>query len=69
MTRNDPEHQLDERRELAERIRQALLAAAQAAHEDAGVRGLCCEGQWEAAVVALRGLDLALLVDGGSAAS
>lgn len=49
-------------RELAERIRQALLATAQAAHDDAGIRGLCCEGQWEAVVTALRNLDLASII-------
>jgi hypothetical protein len=49
-------------RELAERIRQALISAALAAHDDAGIRGLCCEGAWEAAVNAMRGVDLALIV-------
>jgi hypothetical protein len=43
----------------AERIRGALLAAALRAHEEAGLRGLCAEGRWEAAVDALRSLDLA----------
>jgi hypothetical protein len=52
--------------QLAERIRQALISAALAAHEDAGIRGLCCEGQWEATVNALRALDLALLLSEGS---
>lgn len=52
--------------QLAERIRQALIATAQAAHDDAGIRGLCCEGQWEAVVTALRGLDLAVIIAGGS---
>ena len=44
--------------EQAERIRQALLAAALAAYEDAGIQGLCEEGRWEAAVGAMRRLDL-----------
>jgi hypothetical protein len=48
----------DPRRELAERIRRALIERAQAAHEDAGIRGLCCEGAWEAVVSALRTHDL-----------
>lgn len=47
--------------QLAERLREALISAALAAHEDAGIRGLCCEGQWEAAVNALRAVDLAPL--------
>jgi len=46
------------RAEPAERIRQALLAAALAAYEDAGIQGLCEEGRWEAAVGAMRRLDL-----------
>ena len=36
----------------------ALLDAALAAYEDAGLRGLCAEGRWEAAVDAMRGFDL-----------
>ncbi|MET0412695.1 MAG: acetyltransferase [Polyangiaceae bacterium] len=48
----------DTRRELAERVRRALIERAQAAHEDAGIRGLCCEGAWEAVVSALRAHDL-----------
>jgi hypothetical protein len=48
----------DPRRALAERVRRALIERAQAAHEDAGIRGLCCEGAWEAVVSALRTYDL-----------
>lgn len=44
--------------ELNERIRAALLEAALRAHEEAGLRGLCAEGRWEAAVDAMRSLDL-----------
>jgi hypothetical protein len=43
---------------LAERVRAALIEHAIAAHEDAGLRGLCAEGAWEAAIGALRQLDL-----------
>jgi hypothetical protein len=43
---------------LAERFRAALVQAALQAYEDAGVRGLCPEGAWEAAVAAMRTLDL-----------
>ena len=42
----------------AEAIRQACLAAALHAWEDAGVQGLCMEGRWEAAVGAIRQLPL-----------
>ena len=48
----------DSRQELVERIRAALVAEAVAAFEDAGMRGLCCEGAWEVAVSALRRADL-----------
>ena len=42
-----------------EDVRRALLDAALDAYEDAGLRGLCAEGRWEAAVSAMRSLDLA----------
>jgi hypothetical protein len=45
-------------RQSAERLRAALVACAEAAHEDARVRGLCWEGAWEAAVAAMRALPL-----------
>lgn len=45
--------------DLAEAVRAACLAAAMAAYEDAGIQGLCPEGRWEAAVAAIRRLDLA----------
>ena len=44
--------------EVAERIRNALLEAALRAHEDAGIQGLCAEGRWEAALDAMRSVDL-----------
>ncbi|HEU4580389.1 MAG TPA: hypothetical protein VFS67_19165 [Polyangiaceae bacterium] len=46
------------RQQLAEQVRAALLEHAQAAYADAGVRGLCAQGAWEAALGALRSLDL-----------
>jgi hypothetical protein len=57
---------LDGELQLAERIRNALIEAAQAAHTDAGIRGLCCEGAWEAALVTMRAVDLAAIVAEGS---
>jgi hypothetical protein len=48
--------------DLARRIRDACLEAALQAYEDAGMQGLCAEGRWEAAVSALRMLDIAALV-------
>jgi hypothetical protein len=43
---------------LAERVRSALVQSALVAYEDAAVRGLCCDGAWEAAVSAIRQVDL-----------
>jgi hypothetical protein len=48
----------DFERRLAEAVRTACVHAALEAHEDAGVRGLCQEGRWEAAVGAIQSLDL-----------
>jgi hypothetical protein len=48
--------------DLANRVRQACLEAALQAYEDAGIQGLCAEGRWEAAVSALRTVDLAPLL-------
>ena len=41
-----------------ELLRRALVDAALTAYEDAGLRGLCAEGRWEAAVDAMRSLEL-----------
>jgi hypothetical protein len=43
---------------LAESIRRAVIAAGEAAYEDAGIQGLCAEGRWEAAVAAMRSVDV-----------
>ena len=48
-----------ERTTWAEIVRQACIAAALEGYEDAAMRGLCCEGAWEAAIGAIRRLDLA----------
>jgi hypothetical protein len=48
--------------DLANRIRDACLAAVIEAYEDAGLQGLCAEGRWEAALGALRTIDLAPLL-------
>ena len=47
---------------LAQRIRDACLETVLQAYEDAGIQGLCAEGRWEAAVDALRTVDLAPLL-------
>ena len=48
--------------DTAEAVRRVVLDAAAAAYEDAGLSGLCAEGRWEAAVDAMRSLDLSSLV-------
>ena len=41
---------MEEPLQLAEAVRQACIAAALWAYEDAGLSGLCQEGRWEYAV-------------------
>jgi hypothetical protein len=48
----------DDSQQLAQAVRDACLAAAQAAYEDAGMSGLCAEGRWECAYQAIKQLDL-----------
>ncbi|HEX2076970.1 MAG TPA: hypothetical protein VHG08_04650 [Longimicrobium sp.] len=43
---------------IADAVRRALIEAAESAYEDAGIRGLCEEGRWEAAISAMRALDV-----------
>ena len=43
---------------VAEQVRAALIRVALTAYEDAAIRGLCAEGAWEAAIGAMRALDL-----------
>jgi hypothetical protein len=43
---------------VAERVRHLLVQTALEAYEDAALRGLCGEGAWEAAISALRQVDL-----------
>ncbi len=44
-------------------IRQAFVEAAARAWDDAGLAGLCAEGRWEAALQALRSVDVAPLLE------
>jgi hypothetical protein len=48
--------------EFAKRIRDACLEGLLQAYEDAGIQGLCAEGRWEAAVGALKTVELAPLL-------
>lgn len=56
----------DPRLALLEEARQACLAAALEAYEDAGLQGLCAEGRWERAIDAIRTLDLGSLTGTGN---
>jgi len=56
-------HQNDADITLAEAVRAACRNAAVLAYEDAGIRGLCAEGRWEAAVAAIGQLDLSQVVE------
>lgn len=49
-------------RHTAERVREACISAAVQGYENAAISGLCHEGAWEAAVGAMRMLDLEKLL-------
>lgn len=53
----------NDKRQIAEHVRQACIQAAQEAYEQAGISGLCGEGRWEMAMDAIRRLDLNKLID------
>ena len=48
---------------VVEAAREACVSVAVRAYEDAGIQGLCVEGRWEAAVSAMRDLDLRPLIE------
>ena len=54
---------------VADAARQACIAAALAAYEEAGVLGLCHEGRWEAAVSAMQSLDMKHIAGPGGRAA
>jgi hypothetical protein len=49
--------------DIAQTVRRACIEAALAGYEEAGIAGLCHEGAWEAAVDAMRALDLDALIE------
>ena len=55
-----------ERLALAERIREACIAAALEGYEDAAVSGLCGEGALEVAISTMRRLDLESVLAAGA---
>jgi hypothetical protein len=56
-------HRADTASVVAETVRAACLDVARLAYEDAGIRGLCADGRWEAALTAIRQLDLSGVLD------
>jgi hypothetical protein len=56
-------HRTDASPVWAEAVRAACLDAAMLAYEDAGIRGLCADGRWEAALAAIRLLNLSSVID------
>ena len=59
-------HRTDTSSVVAETVRAACLNVARLAYEDAGIRGLCADGRWEAALTAIRRLDLSVVLDLGA---
>ena len=53
----------DDQKRIAQAVREACVATALRAYEEAGISGLCYEGRWEIAIDAMRNLDLAALID------
>ena len=49
-------------RRIAEAVRAACIATAQASYERAAADGLCDEGAWEVAIDAMRSLDVEAIV-------
>jgi hypothetical protein len=49
---------MEEPLQMVEAVRQACMAAALQAYEEAGLSGLCQEGRWEYAMDAMRRLNL-----------
>ncbi len=52
----------NEARQVAEAVRAACVRAALEGYEQAGMDGLCHEGAWEAALDAIRSMDLNAIV-------
>lgn len=48
----------EEKRRIAQAVREACVRAALEGYERAGVSGLCDEGRWEMAIDSIRSLDL-----------
>lgn len=58
---------MDEQRQMADAVRKACIEEALKSYEDAGLRGLCHEGRWEAAVEAMRQINLDTVIQAQTA--
>jgi len=54
--------EIDDSEQLADTVRQACIRAALEGYEHAAISGLCHEGAWEAAISAMKMLDLEVLL-------
>ncbi len=57
------EKQYNETRRMAEAVRSACITAALSGYESAAISGLCHEDAWEAAIGAMRMLDVEKLIN------
>lgn len=58
---------LNERHDIARAVRDACIQTALSAYEDASISGLCGEGAFEAAISAMRMLDVEAIAGAGAA--
>ena len=54
--------ELNDKKQIAEHVREACIKAARESFKDASMSGLCAEGAAEAAVGAMQSLDLAEII-------
>lgn len=57
---------LNDRHDLAREVREACIQTALSAYEDASISGLCGEGAFEAAISAIRMLDVEAIAGAGA---
>ena len=55
-------HEIEDAGHLAEIVRQACIRAALEGYDHAAMSGLCHEGAWEAAISAMKMLDLEVVL-------
>lgn len=60
---------LNDRHDVAREVREACIQAALSAYEDASISGLCGEGAFEAAISAMRMMDVDAIAEAVAAGS